>query len=197
MVAGIKMDIELQEECVKLICKYQKYKSNTHKQKVRNEIYEKMMTWMLIWVKSILTKWGKTESSTEKISMSWDAFMFCIDRYKEGYPLAKHFHEYTKYYLLIKYAKEARVTLPLEELKETLLLVETPENVLFDRLLTLQQFRDVIPDKYKIVWDDACQSLSDADQYRQNTKNPGIDRNVYVKLKEGYIPIIELILGTK
>ena len=195
MVTGIKMDVELQEECAGLICKYQKYKSKSNKEQMRNEIYAKMMKWMLIWIKSILSKWGKSELPEEVLSMSWDAFMFCIDYYKEGYPLAKHFHEYTKYHLLIKYAKAERVQLPLEELKETLSLFDTPENVLFDRLLTLRQFRDVLPDKHKIVWDDATQSLYGENKDKKKTKRMGMGDSTYNRVKEGFIPIIKLILG--
>lgn len=195
MVTGTKMEIKLQEECIELIDKYNRYVSKRHKEKVRNDLYEKMMSWMLIWMKSILAKWGKSEYPEELLSMSWDAFMFCLKYYKQGYPLAKHFHEYTKYHLLIKYAKEEKVSLPLEELKETLSLVETPQNIMFEKLLTLRQFRDVIPERYKIVWDDATLSLSSKISDRVKTPNHGLDDNLYVKLKESYIPIIKLILG--
>jgi len=190
-----KMNQETQKKCFELIKKYNNYKSKKHKVLVRNELFGIMQDWMLLWVKSILNKWGKWEEEGELLSISWDAFYFSLESYKEGNPLIpSHFHNYTRYFLLMKYAKEERVHIQLEELKDTLMLVYSPENVAFDKLLTLHQFRDVIPDKYKVIWDDATQSLSSKIMDRKKTYNHGLDDNIYRRIKESYIPIIKLIL---
>lgn len=189
------MTRDLQDECKKLIKRYNNAKTKNTKIKLRNMLYEKMMVFQIKWIKSILKRWGRREEEKEILSISWDAFVFCIEKYNNfNVPLPKYFFDFTRYFLLIKYAKKDRVFIPIDELKETLGLVDNPQNMGFEKLLTWYQFRNVIPDRYKIIWDDATQSLSDCRKERKWTKNCGVDNNLYCKLKEAYIPMIKLIL---
>jgi len=189
------MDKVLQDECKQLIKKYNKAKTKKTKIKLRNILYEKIMVFQIKWIKTILKKWGKREEENEILSISWDTFIFCIEKYNNfDVHLPLYFYNFTRYFLLIKYAKKDRVFLSIDELKETLGIVDNPQNMGFEKLLTWYQFRNVIPDKYKIVWDDATQSLSDCRRERKRTKYCGIDNNLYCKLKEIYIPMIKLIL---
>ena len=170
------------------IVKYKGYKSNHHKIKVRNEIYSLMMNDMLAWIKSILKRWGKYESKEEIIALSWDCFEFCLKHFKVNginNKVEKHFYNYTSYYLLNRYAKKDRVFLPIDELKGILGIIESPENLAFEKLLTLTQFRNVIPEKYLVVWDDAVQSQSQATQFQHRTRgNIGMEDGAYRAVKE-------------
>jgi len=192
------MNQKLQAECRELIVKYQQYKQEWRRAKVRNEVYLRMKPWMIRWVKSILQKWGKFESKEKLLSLSWEAFYFCLKKYDGANPhLAKYIYDFTRYFLLMEYAtKDKHVVLPLEELKETLHLNPCSENVMFDRLLTLQQFREVVPDKYRIAFDDAFESLCSHIPDRKESKH-GMNRNVYCALKKAFKPMIELILGPR
>lgn len=209
------MDLNLQLECYNLIKevhinigKVDKYKKKklVHISKyfgkksaiLRNELFLKMKDDQIKWVKSILYKWKKFETEQEILSLSWDCFEFCFERYLNyDIPLPKHFYEYTRYHLLMKYGKKDRVFLPEEELQEILGLVQTPQNILMDRLLTLKQFREVIPDDLKVAWDDSFYSMSADPKGHMFTKQSGMDQRVYIRLKRAFIPIIRLILGMK
>ena len=192
-----KMSDKEQELCQIEIKRYNNYTSKRYKEKIRNELFLRMKPWMIRWIKSILKRWGKYETEEELLSISWDAFMYCLGKYSDyNVPIAWYFHNFTRYFLLMKYGKQDRVLINAEELQETLGLVQIPENILFDRLLTLNQFRDVLPEKYQLVWDDATQSLSKTMKEKTHQRN-GIDKNMYSRLKASYIPIIKLILGIK
>ncbi len=87
--------------------------------------------------------------------------------------------------------------LPIEELKETFSYVKTPTNIDFENFLTLLQFREIIPEKYKIVWDDACQSIHAThlnDPNQTTSKKTGMSNHSYRTLKKCFIPIIKFIL---
>jgi len=191
------MNKQLQKDCLELVKKYNSYKSKRYKTEYRNKIFLMMQPWMIKWIKSILSKWGKFESEQEILSTAWDAFYYCLNKYSNyEVPIPKYFHDFTRYYLLMEYARRDKVSLPMRELQDTLALVDTPENILFDRLLTLNQFRDVLPEEYRGIWDDACFSLAASVKEKMPMNNTrGLDYNLYRRLKASYIPMIRLILG--
>lgn len=191
------MDKELSCECLDKIQKYKRYKREWQKKQIRNEIYALMSSDMLNWIKSILKKWNKHETKEEILSLSWDCFEFCLKYFKveEEYKVEKHFYSYTSYYLLNRYAKKDRVFLPLDELKGILGIIETPENLAFEKLLTLTQFRNVIPEKYLVVWDDAVLSQSAATQFQHRTRgNIGMEDSTYRAIKEILKNIVKELL---
>jgi len=123
------MDNKQQDECIAIIKKYRSYTSEGWRKTARNKLYLLIRVDILKWVKSIMRKWNRYEEETELISLSWDIFLFCLGHYKEvAYgikgSIPKHFYEYTRYFLLMHYAKQQSVRVPLEELKEVLELVE-------------------------------------------------------------------------
>lgn len=164
----------------------------------RNKIYELISKDIIIWIKSVLAKWKKNETQSEILSMSWDAFIFCLDQYSDySIPVPKFFSNCTKYFMLNYYAKKENVFLPLDELKETLSFVHNPETCGFERLLTLQQFREIIPEKYKFVWDDATQSLgSESRKSKQNSlsKEKNMTQATYYGVRDCLIEIIKFII---
>jgi len=200
------MNNKTEIECKELIQKYYSYKQNGRKIKVRNKLYCIISSDMQMWIKNILKKWGRYEEKEEIISISFDAFLFCLERYnisKEN-SLPKFFYDATRYFLLMKYGKSDKVRLPLEELQEILRIENIPINNLFDNLLTLAQFRDCLPsEKERVIWDDAFMSLCDrtSDKIRTILKDrkygTGVEDSTYRKLKNTFINQIKLIMNVK
>lgn len=192
------MNIELQCECLKLIKKYKSLKMAKYKQEYRNRIYLLMKVDILIWIKAIMKKWNRFEEEGELLSLSWDIYIFCLDHYipEKLTPVPKFFFEYTRYFLLMYYAKQQSIRVPLEELQEVLELIEEPENIAFGMLLRLYEFREVIPDDCKIVWDDAYLSLSNSGRNRERFKSKGVGMSdaCYRRMKHSFEAIITLLL---
>ncbi|HDZ15659.1 hypothetical protein LCGC14_0570390 [marine sediment metagenome] len=189
------MNKETEDKCQELILKFNRYKQEHRRIKVRNDLYELMMEDMLLWIRSFVVKWSRFEEQDEMLSLSFDVFLFCLENYKEHYSVISHFYKYSRYYMMNRYAKKDKVRIPIDELKEIMSLGVSPIDGTFEKLLTLQQFRAVVPETHLMVWDDAVSSLSSADRYRHKSKNVGMSDNAYNKVKAGYIPIIKLILG--
>jgi len=187
----------VQKECSKLIKSYHTTKQDKRKIDYRNKLFEIMLTQMQIWIKSILGKWGIHRSPEEILSLSWDAFMFCLDKYDipKNTPIPIYFYSFTRYFLLIHFAKEQGVTVPLEELVDTLELVNSDENIMFGRLLRMHQIRCCLPGEHQFVWDDAYRSLDPADQYKKAPeKFFTLTKNTYYNLKRSYVSIITFLL---
>jgi hypothetical protein len=191
------MNIELQDQCKEIIIKCRSYKKKAYEVKKRNDLFLIMKPFMLKWIKSILKGWSRYEEEDKILSLSWDCFEYCFYKYSNyNVHIPKFFYDFTKYFLLMHYGAKDKVSLPINELKKTLQLVSSEDNICLDKLLTLMQFRNVIPDEDKVVWDDAVQSLSSKISDRRKTYKHGMDDNFYRRLKKSYIPIIKLILGS-
>ena len=208
------MPEEVAKECSKILDKYKKAKSEKSQVKYRNEAFEMMRGYFVLWINSIIKRWYKRESKDSILSMSWDAFEFCLKHYKVGYNVPPFFFAYIRYFLLMHYGKKENVRVPLEELQTILQQFPSPEYHHFERLLTLYQYRDVIPIDFVPVWDDALMSLDPNKKNRvsqfwrsktvSNTATSGrgeIQRTIhaytYNALKKSYVAIIKLILGLK
>jgi len=194
------MDKICQEECYQLIKKYKKLTREGYKAKYRNQLYDKLKDYIAIWMKSTLGRWKRHMEEGDIVSYSWDVFYFCLDSYdpeKFDTHVPYFFSRYTNYWLLMHFAKiDNGLSIPLEELQETLMVVESPENIAFGKLLKLYTYREVLPEDVKIVWDDAFLSLSHLNSDKQNFKSKDIQlpQKVYYMLKESFKGIIKLIL---
>uniref|UniRef100_A0A6M3M906 Uncharacterized protein n=1 Tax=viral metagenome TaxID=1070528 RepID=A0A6M3M906_9ZZZZ len=96
------------------------------------------------------------------MSLSWDAFLFCLERYDNpAYDLYSHFNIYTRYFLLLSYMSEKNkleTERYLEDVKMTFrdgVLTTGSEGAydIVDRLLELKNFRNKLPDKYHKIFD--------------------------------------------
>ena len=193
------MNKNTENECKQMIEKYYSFKQEKRKIKIRNELYCIMSGDIQMWIKSILKKWGRYEEKEEILSISFDAFLFCLEQYKIGFESFQgHFYEYSRYFLLMKYGKVDKVHLPVKELKEILKMDNSPEGIIFDNLLTLTQFRDCLTDDIKFIWDDAALSLSESHMERkEQCKKSGMSTSSYAKIKKTFINQIKLILNIK
>jgi len=127
--------------------------------------------------------------------LSFEGFLYALNLYNNlDVPVPKHFFDYIRYYLLHYYAKQGKVKIELEELKETLSLVHLPANIAFDKLLTLYQFREVVPEEYLVCWDDAILSLVQGEKGFISYDKKKINQYLYNGVKNAYKPIIRFIL---
>ena len=194
------MDEKMQSECKEMIKRYHGYSSESWKVKTRNELYLKMKPWMLKWIKAILYKWGKFVTPNELLSLSWDAFYFCITKHNgSNVHLPKYFYDFTRYFLLIEFAKKENVHIQVEELKDILQVMPTDHNVAMDLLLTFNQCMQSVPEEHQWIFLDAMQSLCPAPKERLWSwkKDCGISRDAYYQLKRSYKGIISWLLGLK
>ena len=167
---------------------------------LRNNLYVYMKDWIEIWTRSILFKWNKTSvDDRESIPyLGFEGFLFALERYnniKFDTPIPSFFFDHIRYYLLNYFASKGKIKIELEELKETLSLVSLPNNIAFEKMLTLYQFREIIPKEYCICWDDALLSLAQGEHgLVSHNKTDSIKRHLYFNIKKAYKPIIRFIL---
>ena len=179
-----------------MLLKCRNYKQEARMIKVRNELYFIMKPFVEKWIKSILKKWNRWEKEETILALSWDSFHFCFYKYNNfDVPIPKFFYDFTRYHLLIHYAKKSEVRISIDELKEVLELMPDEGNIGFEKYLTLLQFREVIPDKYKVVWDDATMSLAARDCDKHKSKDCDLQKREYYIIKNIFLPIIKFILN--
>lgn len=140
----------------RLIRKYKtrKYKSKYFRAKLRNEIHGLMHTKVLGYVKGVLAKWHRYEDEPKLISLSWDAFMFCLDRYDdEKYDVYGHFNTYVRYFLLLHYGREDRELdreVYMDDVKDIILSLRTDDpSVALAKLVELKSFRDSLMQEHQ------------------------------------------------
>lgn len=140
------------------ILRYYKTEDDELKSFLKNSIYLKMKPYMIKWLSSILSKKGMFLSKEEMISMSWDCFEFCLRNYKyenEEIYIPNHFYTYTNFYI-----KTSKIRV-YDSTENDLVNVaeEIHHEQIYEHLEELKEFRKGLPEKYKIVFDDALMSL--------------------------------------
>jgi len=135
------------------------YKYEAFRLRLRNKIYGLMRDKMVNWIKGRFKKWGIYREEDEILSLSWDAFLFCLEKYDEekNYDLYRYFNDFVRYFLLLHRAEEKDKLEPeyMEDLKglftEDLFIKGDYEAS--DILTRLKNFRDLLPDKYRKIFD--------------------------------------------
>lgn len=189
---------------LKLIRKYKikEYKHERSRRRLRNQIHDLMHTKVVGYVKGVLYKWHRYEDETKLISLSWDAFMFCLERYNdEKYDVYGHFNTYTRYFLLLHYDKEdgSQDEVYLEDVKDFVMpKTNNPEEAL-TKLIELKSFRDsLVQEHQREVFDHVV--VGDHEKMFANLKEVrgGIPCYSYYKnfgMKAAFRAIVNHILG--
>ena len=182
------MTPEIQSECLGLIQKYQRLIYKKVKERTRNKIYELMHTYLCKWIMSIYRDWGMFKQKGEVVSLSWEVFEYCLERYTDDYPIPLHFYTYSRYYLLTKLKGQDGPVLKgyMDGLPEWLKTCETTRGwCAVDKVLDLESFRGIIPEEYYSIFDDALHSLHPAKQMRRTGVKPsGIHKGEYYRVKK-------------
>lgn len=131
-----------------------KYATEAPRTRLKNEIFMLMHGKVIGYIKGVLSKWHRYEDKSMILSMSWDAFVFCLDRYPgEKYDVYGHFNAYTRYFLLLHYAEDKSVPdLPIEEVATGMFADESYAVV--DNLVELKRFRDsLVQEHHRKIFD--------------------------------------------
>lgn len=142
---NVKTDGKEEKTAVRLLIR--KYRARRD-DGLRNEIYGLMRTKVVGYIKGVLSRWHRYEDETAILSLSWDAFLFCLERYdNEKYDVFGHFNTYTRYFLLLHYAESDKAPrdVYLEDVRETILpgASDDPTDAIH-KLLELKRFRDAL-----------------------------------------------------
>lgn len=135
------------EAALSLIRKYRTrcYRKKHSREMVRNEIYALMRTKVVGYIKGTLSRWHRYEDETTILSLSWDAFMFCLDRYTdEKYSVYGHFNTYCRYFLLLHYGESDKLSreVYLEDVKDVISFRTDDPTDALGKLLELKKFRN-------------------------------------------------------
>lgn len=149
--------------------KYHEAKRRKVKNEIRNELFNILLPYQKAWVRAILSKYSRYESDEEILSLSWNCFLFSLDRFDMGKIIRfpQHFCTYSEYYLRNEYKKEAKD-------QEIIIVDEHAVNVLKNSsaceqpvgeearglLKALSDFHESLPDEYKVVFEDALSSIN-------------------------------------
>jgi len=158
------MNILLQTSCKALMEKYDK-SDGENKNRVRNEIFCTLSFYIYKWLASALKRRNVFVSREEMLSISWDAFEYCMKTYKNReVPLPSHFAKNINYFVIKclkskthKAKKEGvRVDIDIEEYKES---VEDNFDFKLDVGIIntgefLMGFRRYIGEEYAKIFDD-------------------------------------------
>lgn len=200
---GLPCGIGEKERTLELIRKYRRYKSERHRIRARNDVYELMRTKVVGYVKGVLARWHRYEDETELLSLSWDAFLFCLDRYvDEKYDIYGHFNTYCRYFLLLHYEgkdKGMDREVYLEDVKDVISLRTDDPSDAIGKLIELKAFRDsLVQEHQRRIFDHVV--LGEEPELFANLKGErgGIPCYQYYKgfgTKTAFKSIIEYILG--
>lgn len=157
------------EQCTQLIILYKKGDDSEIREKARHELFSLMHPWMERWVSSILLKMGRYEDRTIIRSLSWDCYVYCLNKYKQrrkSISIPGHFYTYSKYYIMNESVAEQERPMH-HSLSETgvwgaVSRVSCPPSNLDAKktLHILGELRSSLPDSYQIVFDDALMSIN-------------------------------------
>lgn len=196
------MDKEVVEKGTDLIRQYQGRKGKRGKKKIRNEIFLLVRPFLLKCIKRKLGKRGIWKEETEILSMSWDVFIYCLERYKEGYRLPAHIHIYSEFYLISHFHSENRnrMTYVEEFEKEPPNMSSDHVRNLISEYLSLRQFYLLVEknlgDDYAKIFQDALCSMTPACFHRVNReKEIGVNHYRYVEAKKVFRQVIIFLLA--
>lgn len=149
-------------KCRKLLWRY-RLSAKDKKELARNEIFTLMQPQMFKWICSILSKRKVFISQTELTSLSWDCFMYCLDRYKfhKKITVASHFYTYTRFYLLkntVGHTENPNEVQQEPEILEELISCSN-QDVLYEQLGDIKTFRGLLDKEHQSVFDEAMMSM--------------------------------------
>lgn len=176
------MEKAVVEKGTALILQYLRRKGRRSKEKIRNELFLLVQPFLLKCIKRKLGKRGIWKEQPEILSMSWDVFLYCLNRYKEGYSLPAHLYIYSEFYLISYFHTENKNKIAyIEECGEKV-TDRASDHVrnLINEYISLKQFHALVEknlgDDYARIFEDAMMSMTTA-------RSPRISRQKELKIK--------------
>lgn len=171
----------------------------TEKCNLRNSLFVLILPWMKRWILSNCTIFGRDITAEEVTSLSWDCFVFCLERFKPDGPIdfPKHFYQYTKFCLMMHASsirKRERQLLPLEETDCS----NMTESSLLYPFFDLINFRTSLPEEYQSLLDEVMTSIvtskkhSIADELGKGT----VKRHRYLEAKKILAFVVKFFISS-
>jgi len=203
-------------EVLLAVNKYKKAKNTKTATKYRNKLYMLMQKDMSKWVGAGLKEIGWEMKQSERLSIGWDCFCFCLDSFKSknNIDVLKHFYCYTVFYLRMQRSKWLR-DLKLQggkgKINDILPIItvdfidslinsehgrfknKNTSDIVCD-MEDLHKFREILCDEHKAIFDDALLSMVPERKFRVRNIN-GCNYQVYCMAKNIYKNIIRFIVG--
>jgi hypothetical protein len=156
------MDVKLIEYLMVQVKLFFDSVDQKEKDTIRNDMFVKMSPFIDRWIKGNLSYRQVYLDNTERLSLCWDCFEFCLKYYRleKNIPLANHFYGYTRFFFLSwindkrKIENQDGPSIPPDEGKLDNL------NIFYEQIDDLKQFRNAIPESYKSIFDDALLSMT-------------------------------------
>lgn len=168
------------------------------KDKIREEIFLYMSPILDKWIKGILNNRKFYMSYPERLSVSWDCFLFCFDKYNpdKNIPILKHSYTYTKFFFLSWFAKESKTNNNFNAEEECDKNKENDPSIFYDQIDELRQFRDTLGGQgYKQIFDDALLSMAGRPENKVGyVQTTAYHKYKYQEAKKAFKLIIDYLL---
>lgn len=131
---------------------------------IRNGMFEKISPSIAMWIKGYLSRRKKYISDQERLSLCWDCFEFCLDRYRPDNKISipSHFYGYTRFFLMSWFAKNKKYDDRNWNVSDNK-IDHNNGNYLdefYGQMDDLKTFRKTIPNDYQAIFDDALLSMA-------------------------------------
>jgi hypothetical protein len=165
------MDPKLESQCKEMLLKYK----NTRKQLYKEKSFELCVAHIIRYVKLYLKKYRRYESQTQILSFSYDVFNVVVESYDANVekPLTMHFSNCAKAEIrkwVLNNKKRVKNTISIED---KIIDIDTIHGFTvnpfyaIEGYISLKDFRNFLPDPYRIILDDAICSFDSTRKYRQ------------------------------
>jgi len=137
---------------------------NDQKEKdaIRNDMFNKMVPFIDRWLKGNLGFRQMYMEDDERLSLCWDCFEFCLRHFhpERNIPLLNHFYGYTRFFLLSWFNEKKRQEDQIDGDASTDSGKLDNCQIYYEQMDDLKQFRGMIPEEYKSIFDDAILSMA-------------------------------------
>jgi hypothetical protein len=176
------------------------------KNKLRNEIFLFLYSKILKWINTFLNKTEQSLTEDEKTSLSWDCFLNGLEHFDAfgKHDIIKHFYVYSRYHIISIFGKkfefeekhvDMEVCLTDNKYKETVIKHERTSKTILHLFIDINNFKDSLPDDYKLVFEDALLSCDKNCRNKSKWKKTSpINYHKYCEAKKIYIQVINYFL---
>lgn len=169
------MDIGFQILCKNLVKKYRSTYDEPSRQRIRNELYVSILPFFQKWFKTALSRKGIYLEPNKLLSVSFDAFCFCLDSYSNiEVPFPSHFSRNIEYFILQCMNKKRKLKRIKEEHFDEENISDEQKGDSFNSGMNIMSapsilsfIRKNMDDNYKEIFDDAISDKNSEDFLRK------------------------------
>ena len=189
-------EIEAIKQIEKKIEEYCNCEGILNKGSIRNDIFLLIYPFLEKWVKSILGKKKIYVDNSEMLSLSWDCFVFCLEKYRpeKKISILGHSYSYTNFFLLSWISKKYNL-LKNESGNSELDNQNDKFDIYYENIDELRRFKDILPEDYKQIFDDALLSMAGRPDAKVGyVKSEAYSQYKYQEAKKAFKFVIDFLL---